>query len=127
MQDRIAVESPNAPKPTVPYSQAIIANGMVFVSGTLPFDKDTGRMVEGGFEAQLHQVFRNVIAVLETAGTGLDRVVKTTVFMKDMNDFALMNTIYKSYFPDPLPARSTIEVARLPADALVEIEAIALV
>jgi len=113
-----------APQPKLPYSQAVINGNLVYTSGTLPFKPD-GTFLEGTFAEQLHQVFANLQAVLEAAGTNLNKVIKTTVFLKNMDDFAQLNEIYGSYFSDHLPARSTIEVARLPKDALVEIELIA--
>jgi len=120
------IRTPKAPQPNLPYSQAVKLGNLVYTSGTLPFRPD-GTFVEGTFEEQLHQVFANLEAVLEAAGTSLQHVVKTTVFLKDMNDFAELNDIYGSYFTAHLPARSTVEVARLPKDALVEIELVAAV
>ena len=114
-----------APKAIGPYSQAIALNGMVFCSGQIPIDPATGNLVEGGIEAQTHQVLRNLTAVLKAAGTDPSRVVKTTVFLQNMNDFTAMNGVYATYFSQTPPARSTIEVARLPRGAQVEIEAIA--
>jgi 2-iminobutanoate/2-iminopropanoate deaminase len=118
------ISTDKAPVPVLPYSQAIQSGNRIYVSGTLPFRPD-GTFVEGTFEEQLHQVFANVQAVLEAAGSSLKRVVKTTVFLKDMNDFGKLNEIYGGYFDNHLPVRSTIEVARLPKDSLVEIELIA--
>ena len=123
---KTVVSADTAPAAIGPYSQAIVANGLVFCSGQTPIDPATGNLVEGGIEVQTHQVFKNLIAVLTAAGTSLDRVVKSTVFLKDMNNFAAMNAIYASYFKGEPPARSTIEVARLPKDCIVEIEMIAL-
>lgn len=120
------IRTPKAPQPNLPYSQAVKIDNLVYTSGTLPFRPD-GTFVEGTFEDQLHQIFANLQAVLEAAGTSLQHVVKTTVFLKDMNDFAKLNDIYGSYFTAHLPARSTVEVARLPKDAWVEIELIAAV
>jgi 2-iminobutanoate/2-iminopropanoate deaminase len=119
-----AVNTSAAPK-AGPYSQAMVVNGMVFTAGQIGTDPATDAFVEGGVQEQTHQVFKNLAAVLEAAGTGFDKVVKTTVFLSDMNDFAAMNAIYSTYFPALLPARSTVQVARLPKDALVEIELIA--
>jgi 2-iminobutanoate/2-iminopropanoate deaminase len=119
------VSSPDAPKPIGPYSQAIVANGFVFCSGQIPLDPVTGYLVEGGIEAQTHQVFKNLSGVLKAAGADLTRVVKTTVFLQSMNDFAAMNAVYASYITEVPPGRSTVEVAKLPRGALVEIEAIA--
>ncbi len=121
------IQTDAAPKAIGPYSQAIALNGMVFCSGQIPIDPATGNLVEGGIEAQTHQVLRNLTAVLKAAGADLSRVVKTTVFLQSMNDFAAMNGVYATYFSQTPPARSTIEVAKLPRGALVEIEAIAFV
>ncbi len=126
MSNRTPVHSDAAPKAIGPYSQAIVANGFVFCSGQTPIDPATGNLVEGGIEAQTQQVFKNLIAVLAAAGTDLDHVVKSNVFLKDMNNFAAMNAIYASHFKGAPPARSTVEVARLPKDCIVEIEMIAL-
>ena len=120
------VQSDAAPKALGPYSQAIVANGLVFCAGQIPLDPKTGNLVEGGIAEQTHQVLKNLRAVLQAAGSDLDRAVKTTVFLKSMGDFNAMNGIYAGYFGDAPPARSTIEVARLPRDALVEIELVAL-
>ena len=123
---RQIVETENAPRAIGPYSQAISAGGFVFCSGQIPLDPQTGEFVSGGVAEQTEQVLRNLSAVLEAAGTGLERVVKTTVFLADMNDFAAMNEVYGRYFNEKPPARATIEAARLPRDARVEIEAVAL-
>lgn len=120
------IRTPKAPQPNLPYSQAVKIGNLVYTSGTLPF-KPEGTFVEGTFEDQLHQVFSNLQAVLEEAGTSLQHVVKATVFIKNMDDFTKLNEIYGSYFTTHRPARSTVEVARLPKDALVEIELIAAV
>ena len=120
------VETTNAPQAIGPYSQAIIVNNMVYSSGQIPLTPE-GEMVKGDIQAQTHQVFQNLRAVLEAAGASLDTVVKTTVFLKSMDDFAAMNEVYSQYFPNHKPARSCVEVARLPKDALVEIEVVALV
>ncbi|AKM17423.1 RidA family protein [Geobacillus sp. FSL K6-0789] len=120
------VETTNAPQAIGPYSQAIIVNNMVYSSGQIPLTPE-GEMVKGDIQAQTHQVFQNLKAVLEAAGASLDTVVKTTVFLKSMDDFAAMNEVYSQYFPNHKPARSCVEVARLPKDALVEIEVVALV
>lgn len=119
------VKTEKAPQAIGPYSQAVRAGGFVFASGQIPLDPRTGEFVEGGIAEQTEQVLRNLAAVLEAAGTGLDRVVKTTVFLADMNDFAAMNEVYGRYFSGNAPARATVEAARLPRDARVEIEAIA--
>lgn len=114
-----------APKAVGPYSQAIIYESLVFCSGQTGLDPATGTLVEGGVEDQAKQVLSNLAAVLKEAGSSLDQVLKTTVFLTDMNNFALVNSVYASFFPNKLPTRSCIEVSRLPKDALVEIEAIA--
>lgn len=118
------ISTDRAPAAIGPYSQAIKLGGLLFTSGQIPLDA-SGQLVEGGIEEQTHQVFRNLAAVLAAAGAGFQDVVKTTVFMKDMNQFATVNGIYSSYFGDHKPARSTVEVARLPKDVFVEIEVIA--
>ncbi|MGM0884798.1 MAG: RidA family protein [Bacillota bacterium] len=118
------ISTDRAPAAIGPYSQAIKLGGLLFTSGQIPLDA-SGQLVEGGIEEQTHQVFRNLEAVLAAAGAGFQDVVKTTVFMKDMNQFATVNSIYSSYFGDHKPARSTVEVARLPKDVFVEIEVIA--
>lgn len=120
------INTNEAPQAIGPYSQAIAAGGYVFTSGQIPLDPATGRFVEGGISEQTEQVLRNVSKVLEAAGTSLERVVKTTVFLADMGDFAAMNEVYARFFTDEPPARSTVEAARLPRDARVEIEVIAL-
>jgi 2-iminobutanoate/2-iminopropanoate deaminase len=121
-----SVRTQGAPAPIGPYSQAICANGFVFVSGQIGIDPATGGVVQGDAAAQTRQVMKNLAAILEAAGSGLDRVVKTTVFLADMGQFARVNEVYGEYLHGLKPARSTVEVARLPKDALVEIEAIAL-
>lgn len=113
-----------APAAIGPYSQAVQFGNVLFTSGQIPLGLD-GQVVEGGIEEQTHQVFRNLEAVLAAAGAGFGDVIKATVFIKDMNQFATVNEIYASYFGDHKPARSTVEVARLPKDVLVEIELIA--
>ena len=115
-----------APQAIGPYSQAVVAGGLVFASGQIPIDPRTGLFVEGGVREQTEQVLRNVRAVLEAAGSGLDRVVKATVYLADMDDFAEMNEVYAGFFGEGPPARSTVEAARLPRDARVEIDVIAL-
>lgn len=124
MREIIRTES--APQAIGPYSQAVRAAGFVFASGQIPIDPATGQFVSGGVAEQTEQVLRNLSAVLEAAGTNLDSVVKTTVFLADMSDFAAMNEVYGRYFKGEAPARATVEAARLPRDARVEIEAIAL-
>lgn len=114
-----------APNPIGPYSQAIIARDFIFTAGQVPIDPLTGKMVEGDIQKQTRQVLENIKAILEAGNSGMERVVKCTVFLKDLADFAKMNEVYALYFPDIHPARSAFQVARLPLDALVEIEAIA--
>lgn len=120
------VSTTNAPAAIGPYAQGIIVNNMFYSSGQIPLTA-SGELVEGDIEVQTHQVFENLKAVLAAAGSSLNQVVKTTVFMKDMNDFAIMNEVYASHFDEHKPARSAVEVARLPKDVKVEIEVIALV
>lgn len=120
------VSTTNAPAAIGPYVQGMIINGLFYSSGQIPLNPE-GVMVEGSIEEQTHQVFANLKAVLEEAGSSLSQVVKTTVFIKDMNDFVVLNEIYAKHFGDHKPARSTVEVARLPKDAKVEIEVIAVV
>lgn len=119
------VSTENAPGAIGPYSQAVKANGMVFCSGQIPIDPSTGQFVSDDVAGQTEQVFKNLEAVLKAAGTGLDNVVKTTVFLADMNDFAAMNEVYGKFFTENKPARATVQAARLPRDAKVEIECIA--
>lgn len=119
------VTSSNAPAAIGPYSQAIMAGGFLFASGQIPLDPKTMQIVEGGVEAQIRQVLSNMEAVLKAAGLTKEAVVKTTMFLKSMEDFGKVNPIYAEFFSDHKPARSTIEVARLPKDALVEIEFVA--
>jgi 2-iminobutanoate/2-iminopropanoate deaminase len=120
-----AVNTPTAPTAVAAYSQAIISGNFIFVSGQIPLDPATGQMVEGTIGDLTAQVFRNLTAVLEAAGSSLDRIVKTTVYLADMADFGAMNAVYASYFQDPLPARSTVQVSALPRAARIEIDAIA--
>lgn len=120
------VQTNNAPQAIGPYSQAIKTRGMVFASGQIPIDPATGQFVSGGIQEQTEQVLKNLSAVLEAAGSDLSRVVKTTVFLADMNEFAAMNEVYGRFFAEQPPARATVEAARLPRDARVEIEAVAL-
>jgi 2-iminobutanoate/2-iminopropanoate deaminase len=122
---RQAVSTPAAPAAIGPYSQAVRSGSLVFVSGQVPIDPATGAIVQGDIAAQTHQVFRNLRAILEAAGSSLDRVVRVGVFLADMNDFAAMNEVYAGYFTAPAPARATIEAARLPRDARIEIDVIA--
>ena len=125
MRERIQTE--NAPAAIGPYSQAIKANGFVFASGQIPTDPQTGEFVAGGIAEQTARVLKNLQAVLEAAGSSLSQVVKTTVFLADMKEFAGMNEVYATFFPEPPPARATVAAAGLPRDARVEIEAVALV
>ncbi len=125
MTSRTVIQTPDAPPAIGPYSQAIVSGELVFCSGQIPLDPTTGEVVAGGIQEQTHQVLKNLRAVLEAAGSGLDCVLKTTVFLKNMGDFAAMNAVYATYFSSAPPARSTVEVARLPRDVLVEIECIA--
>jgi len=120
------IQTDQAPKAIGPYSQAIRTSGLVFASGQIPIDPETGQFVAGGIAEQTQQVIKNLSRVLEAAGSGLDRVVKTTVFLADMEEFAAMNEVYGKFFNAEPPARATVEAARLPRDARVEIEAIAL-
>ena len=119
------IATKNAPGAIGPYSQGIIANGFVFASGQIGLDPATGEFVEGGVAEQTRQVLLNVKNLLEAAGSGLEKVVKTTVFLKDIQDFATMNTVYSEFFKTDCPARSAVQVAALPKGALVEIEVIA--
>jgi 2-iminobutanoate/2-iminopropanoate deaminase len=121
------ISTDKAPGAIGPYSQAIKAGGMLFCSGQIPIDPATGEFVSGGIAEQTEQVFKNLIAVLEAGGSSLDGVVKTTVFLADMGDFAAMNDVYAKYFDSNKPARATVQAARLPRDAKVEIDCIAVV
>ncbi len=121
------VQTDKAPKAIGPYSQAIIANGFVFCSGQIPIDPATGNLINGTIEDETRQVLKNLGAVLEAAGSSYDDVVKTTVFLQDMNDFAKMNAVYAEFFKAPNPARAAVQAARLPKDVKIEIEAVALV
>src|SRR3984885_11280511 len=120
------ISTEKGPKAIGPYSQAIKANGFVFVSGQTAFDPATGKPIEGDTAKQTVRTFENLRAILEAAGSSFERVVKVSVFLKDMNDFSAMNEVYAQYFPSNPPARSTVEVARLPRDFRVEIDLIAL-
>jgi 2-iminobutanoate/2-iminopropanoate deaminase len=124
MKDIISTDK--APKAIGPYSQAVKANGFIYTAGQIPLDPATGQIVEGDVARQTTRVLDNLKAVLEAAGSSLEKIVKTTVFLKDMNDFAAMNEVYAKYFSTQPPARSTVEVSRLPRDARVEIEIVAL-
>jgi 2-iminobutanoate/2-iminopropanoate deaminase len=122
---RQAVSTPTAPAAIGPYSQAIRAGDLLFLSGQIPLDPATGNLVDGGIEAQTVQVFKNIEAILKAGGASFDGVVSATVYLADMNDFAKMNEIYATYFSSPAPARATVQVARLPKDCRVEIQVIA--
>ncbi len=124
MQEHI--ETKHAPAPIGPYSQAVRAGGFVFLSGQIPIDPDTGAIVEGDIAAQTRQVLKNLSAILEAAGSGIGKVVKTSIFLKNLDDFARFNQVYAEYLGDTRPARSTVQVVRLPKEVLVEIEAVAL-
>ncbi len=121
-----AVQTDRAPAAVGPYSQAIRAGGMVWASGQIPLDPATGLVVEGGVEEQARQALRNLGAVLEAAGSGFDRVVKATVYLTDLADFERVNRVYAEFMPSPPPARVCVQVSRLPRDARVEIDAVAL-
>jgi 2-iminobutanoate/2-iminopropanoate deaminase len=123
---REIVSTKDAPQAIGPYSQAVKANGFVFVSGQIPIDPATQQIVAGDVGAQTDRVLRNLSEILEAAGSGLGKVVRSTVFLKNMSDFAAMNQVYGKYFSSAPPARSTVEVARLPKDVLVEIDVIGL-
>lgn len=116
-----------APEAIGPYSQAVLVNGMLFTSGVIPIDPETNTLVEGDVTVQARQAIGNLKNLIEASGSSMDKVVKTTVFIKDMNDFGKINDIYKDFFTSDFPARSCVEVARLPKDVLIEIEAIATV
>jgi 2-iminobutanoate/2-iminopropanoate deaminase len=121
------ISTDRAPKAIGPYSQAVISNGFAFLSGQIPLDPATNQLIEGDITAQTERVFENIKGLLEACGSSLGQVVKTTVFIKDMGEFAKMNEVYARYFPENPPSRSTIEAARLPRDVRIEIECIALV
>ena len=123
---REVIATNDAPKAIGPYSQAIKANGFVFISGQIPLDPATQELVHGDVAAQTERVLQNLSGILKAAGSSLQQVVKTSVFLKSMSDFANMNEVYSRYFNQAPPARSTVEVARLPKDVLVEIDVIAL-
>lgn len=119
------ISTKKAPAAIGPYSQAIEINGMIYTSGVIPINPEDGALVNGSIEEQAEQVLKNLKSLLEASGTSLDNVVKTTVFIKDMDQFGAINEIYSKYFTENFPARSCVEVARLPKDVLIEIEAIA--
>ncbi|HEY1755595.1 MAG TPA: RidA family protein [Bryobacteraceae bacterium] len=119
------ISTEQAPKAIGPYSQAVVSNGFAFLSGQIPLDPATGQLIDGDVTAQTARVLENLKAVLEACGSSMGRVVKTTVFLKDMGEFTQMNAVYSEYFPENPPARSTVEAARLPRDVRVEIDCIA--
>jgi 2-iminobutanoate/2-iminopropanoate deaminase len=120
---RQAISTDQAPKAIGPYSQAVRAGNLLFVSGQIPINPATGNMIDGDIAAQTRRVFENLSAILKAAGGSLENVVRTTVFLADMEDFAAMNEVYASFFSTPAPARSTVQAARLPKDARIEIDA----
>ncbi len=122
--EKTIIETDKAPKAIGPYSQAVLSENLLFTSGQLPIDPAAGKIVEGSIEERTHMVLKNLQAIAEEAGTSLDKVVKTTVFLTDMNDFQTVNKVYAEYFKEPFPARSAYQVAALPLGANVEIEAI---
>jgi len=126
MSELTSVATDRAPAAIGPYSQAIRAGNMVFCSGQIPIDPATGAFVEGGIEEQTRRCLENLSQVLAEAGSGLDRAVRLTVFLRDMEDFPKMNEVYATFFPETRPARAAVEVSRLPKDAMVEIDCIAL-
>jgi 2-iminobutanoate/2-iminopropanoate deaminase len=125
--EQTVVATEGAPAAIGPYSQAVVANGVIFTAGQIPLDPETMQFVDGDITLQTQQVMNNLGAVLAAAGSGFDRVVKTTCFLADLNDFAAFNAVYGRYFADNPPARSTVQVAQLPMGALVEVECVALV
>ncbi len=122
---RESISAPDAPQAIGPYSPAIRAGNFLFLSGQIPLDPATGRLVDGDISAQADRVMRNVTALLHAAGAGFEHVVRTTIFLADMNDFGAVNVVYGRYIADPPPARATVQVARLPLDARVEVDVIA--
>jgi len=124
---KIIVESAQAPAPIGPYSQAVIANGMVYISGQIPIDQSTGNLVSGTIEEETEQVMKNLGYILEAAGSGFDKVVKSSIFIKNMGDFAKINAVYGTRFPSNPPARETVQVSELPKGVNIEISCIALV
>jgi 2-iminobutanoate/2-iminopropanoate deaminase len=125
--ERTIVATDGAPAAIGPYSQAIVANGLVFTAGQIPLDPETMKLVEGDISAQTERVLQNLAAVLADAGSGFDQVIKTTCFLADLNDFAAFNAVYGRFLGNNPPARSTVQVAKLPMGALVEVECVALV
>lgn len=127
MAKQVIISTPDAPAAIGPYSQAIQANGMLFTAGQIPLDPVTMEVVEGGIEAQAERVMQSLGKVLEAGGASFGSVVKTTCFLADLNDFAAFNTVYAKYFGESVPARSTVQAAKLPRGVMVEVEAIAIV
>lgn len=125
MSELKPIQTSSAPQAIGPYSQGVRCGSLVFISGQIPLDPVSGQLVSGDIEAQTHQVLRNLKAVVEASGSALEKVAKTTIFLKDMGQFQIVNEIYGSYFKPPYPARATVEVARLPKDVMVEIDCIA--
>lgn len=125
--NKTAIHTPDAPAAIGPYSQAVRAGNLLFLSGQIPLDPTTGKMIEGGIAAQTRQVMLNLQAVLQAAGVSTDAVVKTTIYLTDMGDFQAVNEIYSQYFNAPFPARATVQVTDLPRGAQVEIDAIAFI
>ena len=121
---KTSIHSDKAPAAVGPYSQGIVANGFLYTSGQLPIDPETGSMPEGNIEVRAHQVFKNLAAIAEKAGTTLNNSVKTTVFLANIADFQAVNTVYQQYFSEPFPARSAFQVAALPLGADIEVEAV---
>ncbi len=125
--DKVIISTDKAPGAIGPYNQAVVAGGMVYTSGQIPIDPAVGEIVVGGIVEQAHQSLKNVKAILEASGSSLEKAVKVTIFIKNMDDFATINEIYAQYFTKNQPARVTVEVARLPKDVLLEIDTIAIV
>jgi 2-iminobutanoate/2-iminopropanoate deaminase len=125
-QEKKVVATKDAPQPIGPYSQAIKAGGFVFASGQIALDPATGKLIEGDIKAQTERVLKNLSAVLAAAGSSMDRVVRTTVFLKNISDFPAMNEVYGQFFKNEPPSRSTVQVAALPKDSLLEIDVVAL-
>jgi 2-iminobutanoate/2-iminopropanoate deaminase len=123
---REIIETKNAPSPIGPYAQAIRANGLLFISGQIPLDPATGRTIDGDIAVQTRQVMKNLAAILAAAGSGLDQVVKTTVFLSNLDDFPSFNQVYGEFLGQAKPARATVQVARLPKEVLIQVDAIAL-
>lgn len=119
------ISTPNAPAAIGPYSQAVRSGNLLFLSGQIPLDPATGQLIAGDITAQTERVLKNLAAILEAAGTGLDRVLKTTVYLKDLAEFGKMNEVYGKFFGEKPPARATVEVSRLPRDAAIEIDLVA--